>query len=217
MFKQRVIEPEELDHLPASQARPNLADLVRINGRLGGHSTLRKSLAQVARPADTFSILDVGAASGDAARLIGSLYPGASVHSLDSNAINLAQAPFPKLLGDAFHLPFSDGVFDIVVCSLFLHHFENEEIEHLLRSFYRVARKALLVFDLERHILPYLFLPLTRPIFRWNTITVTDGMKSVRAAFRLRELEDLARAAGLKGIVVRSYRPAFRLALTAQR
>jgi SAM-dependent methyltransferase len=217
MFKRRRIEPEQLDHLPPCLARRNLADIVRINRRFGGHSILQTSLAQVARPNDTFSLLDVGAASGDAARLIRRLYPGASVHSFDSNANNLAQAPFPKLLGDAFHLPFGDGVFDIVVCSLFLHHFEDDQVEDLLRSFYKLARKALLVFDLERHILPYLFLPFTRPIFKWNRVTVNDGMKSVRAAFRLRELEDLARTAGLRKTVVRSYRPAFRLALTAQR
>ena len=44
MFDQRVIEPEVLDHVAPEEARPNLADLVRINRLFGGHSVLRKSL-----------------------------------------------------------------------------------------------------------------------------------------------------------------------------
>jgi hypothetical protein len=46
----RVLKPEILDSLPAEEARPGLADLVRINRRWGGHSSLRKLIDETIRP-----------------------------------------------------------------------------------------------------------------------------------------------------------------------
>ncbi len=144
-----------------------------------------------------FTFLDIGSASGDTARAIGDTYPGSTVTSLDCNAVNMENAPHPKLLADAFQLPFQEQSFDYVFCSLFLHHFTDEQVVFLLKAFHRVARKALLVCDLERHLIPYLFLPATRPFFHWHFASVHDGMISVRAAFRREELVDLFRRAGI--------------------
>lgn len=217
MFAKRKIEPELLDHLDPELARPNLADLVRINRDFGGHSTLRSLLREAIRLGEPFSLLDVGAASGDAARLISSEYPEASVVSLDRNWTNLEAAPKPKLIADAFQLPFREGAFDFVFSSLFLHHFTDEEIQQLLESFYAIARRALLVIDLERNIVPWLFLRTSGPIFRWGKVTVHDGLISVRAALRAQELEAIASAAGVRQAVVRAHRPAFRLTLRAEK
>ena len=217
MFAQRLIQPELLDHLPAEEARPNLADLVRINKNFGGHSVLRRALAEVAGPGERFTLLDVGAASGDTARLIQDRYAGARVTSLDYNAVNLGAAPYPKVLANAFRLPFRAASFDFVLSSLFLHHFENAQVVELLRNFYGVARRGLVVCDLERHVVPFLFLPATRLLFGWQRITVHDGVISVRASFRANELSALAREAGIQGARIRVHRPAFRLSLVAKK
>ncbi len=218
MFKHRLIKPEVLDHVSPEEARPNLEDLVRINNKFGGHSVLRKTLAQaVGTENNGYSVLDVGAASGDSALIIRELYPGATVTSLDYNWTNLERAPDPKLLADAFELPFGNDAFDYVLCSLFLHHFEDAEVIKLLAGFYSIAKRGLAVCDLERNILPYLFLPATRALFGWNKITVSDGVKSVRASFRAKELRSLAIAAGLKNPEIRVYRPAFRLSMVAMK
>ena len=217
MFRKRIIRPELLDHLPAEEARPNLADLVQINRRFGGHSTLRRILQKVAPPNEPFTLLDVGAASGDTATTVKADYPQAAVTSLDYNAVNLETAPAPKLIGDAFELPFEGESFDYVMCSLFLHHFTDKEVISLLSGFYTRARRALLVCDLERRILPYLFLSASRLICKWNAVTVHDGMISVRAAFREKELLTLAREAGLRNVESQVYRPAFRMAMIARK
>jgi ubiquinone/menaquinone biosynthesis C-methylase UbiE len=213
MFEQRVIEPELLDHVAPEEARPNLADLVRINRRFGGHSVLRSSLRLLPSSQSAPSFLDVGAASGDSASVIRGFFRDSVVTSLDCNATNIEKAPHPKLLGNAFELPFERESFDYVLCSLFLHHFQNAEIIDLLRRFYSTARKGIIVCDLERHILPYLFLPATKFFFGWNKITVDDGVKSVRAAFRADELTQLAKAAGIRNVQTRVHRPAFRLSM----
>jgi 2-polyprenyl-3-methyl-5-hydroxy-6-metoxy-1,4-benzoquinol methylase len=217
MFRSRVIRPELLDSADPEEARKNLADLVRINTKFGGHSTIRKLVGTAAKSAEPFSLLDVGAASGDTARVIAQAFPNASITCADYNAVNLSAAPKPKLLADAFRLPFAPRSFDYVLCSLFLHHFNDSAVVELLKGMYNVAKRAVLVCDLERHILPYLFLPATRPLFHWQRITLHDGPVSVRAAFRRRELAGLAKAAGIDDVVTRSHRPAFRITLVGWR
>ena len=215
VFLNRCIQPELLDHVSPEEAKPNLADLVRINRLFGGHSTIRKLLARAAPREHNFTLLDVGAASGDTARVITQAYPRASVTSLDYNEVNLSDAPRPKLIADAFKLPFGAGSFDYVLSSLFLHHFADERITSLLKSFYLVARRGVLIADLERHLLPYLFLRFSQPVFKWGDITVHDGLISVRAALRKNELLKLAKEAGLSKPEVEVHRPAFRLTCVA--
>ena len=75
----RVLKPEILDTLPpdSPDARASLADLVRINRYWGGLGTLRKLLDQTIASGETFSFLDVGAASGDMGREVQRLRPQA--------------------------------------------------------------------------------------------------------------------------------------------
>lgn len=212
----RLILPELLDTLPPEEARPSLADLVRINRRWGGHSTLRKLLEESVPDGHPFSVLDVGAASGDMGACIRQWYPGAKVTSLDYVPSHLAGSPERRVAGDAFRLPFCPDSFDYVFCSLFLHHFRDEQVVELLRKFGEVARKAVLAIDLERHPIPYYFIAWSRPLLGWDPVTVHDGAISVEAAFRRRELQDLARQAGLRNPRARVFRPAFRIALVGK-
>ena len=113
-------------------------------------------------------------------------------------------------------LPFRAASFDYVFCSLFLHHFRDEQVVELLRAFGGIARKAVLVIDLERNPIPYYFIAWSRPLLGWDPVTVHDGAISVEAAFRRKELADLAKQAGLRNPWARVFRPAFRIALTAE-
>jgi SAM-dependent methyltransferase len=209
----RLILPELLDTLTPDQARASLRDLVRINRYWGGHSTLRSLLRENVPDGQAFSVLDVGAASGDMGACIRRWYPAATVTSLDYVPSHLGASPERRVAGDAFRLPFRPGSFDYVFCSLFLHHFRDDQVVELLRNFGAVARKAVLAIDLERNPIPYYFIAWSRPLLGWDPVTVHDGAISVEAAFRRRELEELARQAGLRNPRARVFRPAFRIAL----
>ena len=211
----RVLKPEILDTLPYDQARASLSDLVRLNRRWGGYSTLQRLVEDAVPRGEPLSVLDVGAASGDMGRRIRNLRPQARVTSLDYVASHLTACEGPRVVGDAFALPFHPGSFDYVFCSLFLHHFRDAQIVDLLQQFGRVARRAVLVVDLLRSPLAYYFVPWTRWILGWDAVTVNDGPISVEAAFHPRELEALALAAGLKNPRARSFRPAYRIAMSA--
>jgi hypothetical protein len=211
----RIIKPELLDTLPEEHARASLADLIRINRDWGGHSTLLKLLREIVRPDESFSLLDVGAASGDMGSRIREWYSNARVISLDRIPSHLAACPGERIAGDAFHIPCKSAAVDFVFSSLFLHHFTNDEIVQLLQEFARVAKRAVLVIDLERNPIAYYFLPWSKRLLHWDPVTVNDGAISVEAAFKPRELESLAARAGLANPKAHSYWPAFRIAMSA--
>jgi len=215
LLSERRIVPEMLDHAPPEVARASLRDLARVNRYLGGYLVLRKMFARVVRPGESFSVLDIGAASGDMGAAIQRSFPGARVTSLDYKSDHLAQAADPRVAGDAFHLPFRPASFDFVFSSLFLHHFTNEQVVELFTSFRSIARRAVLAIDLDRGPLAYYFLPNTRWLFGWHAITISDGQISVGAAFKKEELRALAARAGLGGAEVRVHRPWSRLSLVA--
>ena len=211
----RTIVPELLDHAGADEARDNLKDLVKINRYFGGYAILRRMIAEFAGPGDSFTLLDVGAASGDMGVALRRSYPRAIVTSLDHREGHLEKAAQPKLAGDAFQLPFGSASFDFVFSSLFLHHFTDEQVVELFRGFKTVARRAVLAIDLERGPLAYYFIPATRWLFGWHDISMHDGPASVRAAFKKDELLELARRAGLKGAKTKIHRPWARVSLVA--
>ena len=215
LVQHRLIAPELLDHAAPEEARENLRDLVRINRIFGGYRILRRIVAEFVRPGDSFSVLDIGSASGDMGAALRRSFPRAAITSLDHHPAHLAEAAPPKLVGDAFALPFRAGSFDLVFCSLFLHHFPNDQIVELLRNFKAVARRAVLAIDLERGPMAYHFLPATRWLFGWHPISLHDGPVSVQAAFKKDELQALAVSAGLEQAKVRVHRPWARLTLVA--
>jgi ubiquinone/menaquinone biosynthesis C-methylase UbiE len=212
----RVVRQELLDDTTPEASSRSLSDLVRINRFLGGHEVLRKRLHRLFAPQEPFHFLDIGSASGDAGEVVRSMFPKARVTSVDYRSHHLRRAAPLRVVADAFALPFAYRAFDVVHCSLFLHHFEDQIVVRLLRDFGRLARRCVVVNDLERHPIPYYFLPATRWLFRWDAITLHDGPVSVQAAFRAHELRALAKAAGLSDIDVQTHRPAFRISMVAR-
>ncbi|MEO8661782.1 MAG: methyltransferase domain-containing protein [Bryobacteraceae bacterium] len=204
-----------MDSAAPELARGALRDLVRINRFLGGHIVLRSMLSRLVHRDEEFSVLDVGAASGDMAAQIRRRYPRATVVCLDQRPIHLDAASGLRVAGDAFRLPFGERSFDFVFSSLFLHHFEDPHVVELLQSFRRVARRAVLAIDLERHPLAYYFIPSTKMVLGWDPITVNDAPVSVESGFHRGELLRLAHAAGLTEAAVTRHHPWFRLALVA--
>ena len=209
----RILQQELLECAGPEPAERNLRDLVRINRWFGGHHALLQIMRELVNPDEQFSLLDVGAGSGDMGRCITRHFRNAQVVSLDHRASHLRAAPSPKAVADALQLPFRKHAFDYVLCSSVLHHFPDCEVVEMIASLRRVARRALLLLDLERHPLAYRFLPMTRRVFGWSPLTLHDGPVSVAAAFRLEELVSLAYASGSNTATGRKHRPWFRVSV----
>ncbi len=213
----RVIRPELLDDETGPDKQASLRDLLKYGRYCGGDRVLRGLVRRLTPAGEQHSWLDVGAASGNAGQVIRGVRPLARVTSFDYRIEHLTAAPQPRVVGNAFRLPFRDGSFDFVFCSLFLHHFEDAAVSELLRGFGAIARRAVVVVDLERGPGAYYFTPLTTWLFRWNRITLHDAPASVEASFKKGELEALAREAGLACVEVRRHRPWARLSLVAMK
>jgi 2-polyprenyl-3-methyl-5-hydroxy-6-metoxy-1,4-benzoquinol methylase len=190
-----------------------LRDIARINRWFGGHRALLRVLKDLAPPHKPFSVLGVGAGSGDMGQCIRRRFRNATVVSLDHRSIHLRNAPGPRVAADAFQLPFLPNAFDFVLCSSVLHHFPSAQVVELIAELRGFARQALIVLDLERHSLAYHFLPMTRKFFAWSALTLHDGPVSVAAGFRANELARLVSAAGANSVAVRRHWPWFRLSV----
>ena len=120
------------------------------------------------------------------------------------------------MAGDVRALPFAPRSFDVVTASLFLHHFDAPELPAVLAGLWSLARRALVVNDLRRARVPYVFGRLTfRALFR-SPVSVADGLTSIRRAFTDAELAEAFAAAGIPGARIRRTWP-YRLLAVAER
>lgn len=182
-------QPELLDEdagTPAEIAR-SLDELWWINRRLGGDSSWRKLIPRLPPSA---TMLDVGSGRGDMAQSVAARV-GARLIMLDRMPSHMASAG-ARVSGDALHMPFAEHSFDLVTCNLFLHHFHGDTAQRLLDEMVRVARRAVVINDLERGWAPWLVMKLLSPAF--SRLVRYDGPVSVRQAYTAPELDRLAGA-----------------------
>jgi ubiquinone/menaquinone biosynthesis C-methylase UbiE len=119
------------------------------------------------------------------------------------------------LRGDALRLPFAAARFDLVLCSLALHHFSDDDAVAVLRELARVTKGVLIVNDLRRSPTACALIWLLTRFCR-NRLTRYDSPLSVRRAFTPEEMRALAHAAALDGARVLC-QPFFRQALVYER
>ncbi len=99
--------------------------------------------------------------------------------------------------GDARSLPFDDRSFDVAHTSLLLHHFDPASAAAVLRELRRVARRGVVVNDLQRGLPHVAITAATIAVMARNRYTRHDGLVSARRAYTLRERRALLDDAGL--------------------
>jgi ubiquinone/menaquinone biosynthesis C-methylase UbiE len=203
----RVSQPEILDgpNVDPREVELSLADLRTVNHFFGGIRTSEALFRRVIqeRSLKELSVLDVGSGSGDVPRSISQrLRPDGvkmSITFFDQHENHLPRHNGDPLLhnmtGDALRLPFVENWFDIVSCSLFLHHLEPDEARRFAEQAFCVARHAVIINDLVRSPLHHSLLHLWRPFFRARTAYL-DGLTSVRRSYTPVEIEEMFRGIG---------------------
>ena len=94
------------------------------------------------------------------------------------------------------------GDFDVLTCSLFLHHLGEREAIQFLRRMAGVARRAILVNDLVRTRTGFVLAYLGTRVLSASPVVHTDGPLSVEGAFTIQEVRALAQEADLEGATV---------------
>jgi 2-polyprenyl-3-methyl-5-hydroxy-6-metoxy-1,4-benzoquinol methylase len=93
--------------------------------------------------------------------------------------------------------------YDVVTCSLFLHHLSDKEATTLLRAMAAAATQLLLVSDLVRSSWGLALAYFATRFLVHSPVNRVDSVRSVRAAFTLEEVIALAEEAGLEGATLR--------------
>jgi ubiquinone/menaquinone biosynthesis C-methylase UbiE len=230
IFKRRSYKLENIDtgNYTGEEYEGCMVELRRVNRWLGDAHALRSTLFKriEAESLTDFSVLDVGAGSGELLRVTAGWVRqtgrrlnavGLELNERSARAMLDESRDFPEISsvqGDALHLPFFDGEFDYVVCSLFTHHFVETQVVQILREMSRVARRSILVIDLHRHPIAYFLYTTVAKLVLHNRLIREDGALSILRSFKADELFDLAARAQLKAISIRRYFP-YRLVLSA--
>jgi ubiquinone/menaquinone biosynthesis C-methylase UbiE len=116
---------------------------------------------------------------------------------------------------DMRSLNFPPASFDIVLCSLALHHLETPDAIAVVREMYRLSTIGFIVNDLSRSVFAAWVVRLFTEVTMRNPLTLNDSYASVLRAFTSGEMSAMASAAGVPSF--RIYRHAFfRLVLVGE-
>jgi SAM-dependent methyltransferase len=197
------LQPEELARV--------LRDLARFNGAMFGHRPVIAFLLRAAARAgqgQTLTVLDVGCGYGDLLRAVRRAFDkrGLPIRliglDLSRETIRIAQEATDSAdkityhAGDVFAFRPPEPV-DVVVSSLLTHHMSDDMIAAFLRFMERTARRGWLIYDLQRHLVPYAFIGLMGKLTRLHPMVIHDGRISVARSLTRGEWNERLAAAGI--------------------
>ena len=186
--------------------RDTLDKLEIINRFLGGNSVTINGLKNLLKNQSknkTITIVDLGCGNGDILRDVAK-FGRKNNYSFNLIGIdaNLAAIEYAKELSkeyselsfktlDILSEDFKKQSYDVVLCTLFLHHFKNEELISFLKTTTNKATIGVVVNDLHRHKLAYYLFKLIG-FFIKNKMVRQDGLTSVLRAFKRKDLENIS-------------------------
>ena len=212
-------EPELMDRpQPVSrELEIDLENLVGINRNFGSHRLILWFLRRWFQPGESYRVLDLCTASGDIPRLMVDWARrsgvGLRIDAVDYQSSTVAIARrlsvnHPEIIfheGDARELAGEPGSYDFVFCSLALHHFSEADAEIVLRRCRELARRGVMVADLERGWLAAAGVWLMTAVLYREPMTKSDARVSVRRAFSQEEFRALAQRAGWQNFQTRRF------------
>src|SRR5260370_7606193 len=204
----RQFDPAELELMDRPQAvspelEQDLRSIRELNRWFGSHRLVRRFVRPWIKPGARMRFVDLATGSGDIPRLIvdraRKISAKVEIVGLDRQSATLEIAR--ELSGDYPEISFveadilefkpPDG-YDLVLCSLALHHFSDEDAVRVLRRCRELSRKFVLVSDLRRGWLGMMGVYLLTALVFRAPMTRYDARLSMSRAFSFAELDDLA-------------------------
>jgi len=181
-----------------SEVAASIRDLRWFNRWFGGVSTVVRLVRIAAGEQKRMSILDVAAGEGFVPKMLQRHLPQLEldVTLLDRVPSHLAvNGTTRSICADALALPFRPSSFDLVSCSLFVHHLAPEQVVFFVKEALRVCRIAVLIHDLIRDPLHLAFAYAGLPLYR-SRLTRHDALASVRQAYTVDEMRAFLQQTG---------------------
>ena len=193
--------------------RQNLDELETINTWLGGYQPVLNALARLRSRfpnGQPLRVADLGSGGGDTLRHVARWghKNGVALEltGIDANQFMLDYATaksqeYPEISFqqfDIFSPEFQAKPYDVLTCSLFCHHFTDEELVTLLRQWQQQARVAVVINDLHRHWLAYYSIQWLTRLLGGSYLVRHDAPLSVARAFRREDWMKLLAQAGIE-------------------
>ncbi len=205
----RSDKPEIMDDfaMEGEILRDALDKIAEINKLLGGNKATLQGIEFLLSNVDKsreIRILDVGCGNGDMLRVLADYalkrqYQFA-LTGVDANNFTVKHAQSLSLgysninlrCADIFEEIKQQHSYDIILCTLTLHHFKDEEILDLITGFKSQSALGIVINDLHRSAIAYyLFIALCF-IFRLNKMSKEDGLVSILRGFKKADLKHYA-------------------------
>lgn len=208
-FSKRNRDPELMDDcgVDGTLLRKVLYDIDRTNTLLGGNRITLSGVERLIQEHDkiSYTILDMGCGNGSMLRSVVKLGRrlGVTIEAvgidLSEKGLGIAKAAssdFPEiryLKQDILALAPEDLKCDILLCTLTMHHFYDENIPVFLNQFTKLASIGIVINDLQRSPLAYHLFKGFSTIFIRTKIAKHDGLISIQSGFTKTELERFAK------------------------
>lgn len=214
-FSKRSAGIEIMDNLDCSGevVHQTLRELDVINQWLGGNTVTLDALKSVMRALSnqqSLTIADLGCGSGEMLKIIARLAKKqnrkVALTGIDANPSIIAYAQnhartFPEIVFEATDVlsdSFRERKFDIVIATLFFHHFSTEQLVSLFSGLKKQTREAIIVNDIHRHPLAFYSIRWLTHLFSKSSMVRYDAPLSVLRAFRKQELKEILFKAGIE-------------------
>lgn len=208
---QRTSAPEIMDdfQMEGDSLRQTLDEIAGINQLLGGNRITVQGVRQLLQsiPIDkTVSIVDIGCGNGDMLRTLAACArkEGRKVQliGIDANRFTIAHAitlsvDYPEITyhcTNIFSDEFAESKYDVVLCTLTLHHFEDAAMRSLLQLLLRNARIGIVINDLHRSKAAYYLFCIFSFMWGLGPMAKEDGRISILRGFKRKELIALAKS-----------------------
>ena len=224
--KYRTEEAEIMDDfsLEGEELTDALNQIANINQLLGGNKLTLQGVKQLLKKTDiskSITIADIGCGNGDMLRMLSKYGKKKGIQfkliGVDANAftINYAKSLSTEYSNieyiclDIFSEEFTRLPYDIVLCTLTLHHFTNDQISLLLNTLHTNASVGIVVNDLHRSKMAYRLFEIIAATFNLNKMSREDGLVSILRGFKKEDLEHFSKKLNLKNYSI-NWKWAFR-------
>jgi 2-polyprenyl-3-methyl-5-hydroxy-6-metoxy-1,4-benzoquinol methylase len=215
-FRRRSKEDEMMDDfsLDHTVIDPIMDELESINKLLGGYGVFLDAFKKVGIE-DGMTISDWGCGGGDSLRVTAkwAKKQGLKLNLIGvdatASAVEYAKrrsTAYPEisyLESDVMSDNLLPNQFDIVISSLFTHHFEDESWMMLVKKMSSCASHAVIINDLHRHWFAYYSIGILTLLFSKSAMVKHDSKVSVLRSFKRKEIEQLLHRAGIKNFTIR--------------
>ena len=210
-FRKRSVLPEKMDEpgVPEKEIVQALTELETVNRFLGGYRVTLNALKKILREKNGITIMDIGCGGGDILRKISKW---ASENGKEIYLIGVDWNPFiiefaTKKSKEFRNISYKnlsvwddellDEKADIIINSLFCHHFDDDDLVKLIKRMFYLTRQTIIINDLDRSPIAYYSIKAITSVFSKSYLVKYDATLSVERALTRSEWYNILKRGGI--------------------